>query len=98
MRKADRDVIEAALKGLTEEGYSVALWVDGRTYLAGRVLEAIGQCNEEWIHAVNHLTGSRGWVRLIYGNAPGEVINDYSANLEGPLAKANSIAQEFRGW
>ncbi len=55
------------------------------------LLKALGECDEE--HLFIGKDGKEiGYIFLVYGNSPGELISDYTTNLEKFMAKTNELA------
>ncbi len=56
------------------------------------LLKALGECDEE--HLFIGKDGKEiGWIFLVYGNSPGELISDYTTNLEQYIVKTEALAQ-----
>jgi len=57
------------------------------------LLEALGECDEE--HLFIGKNGKEiGWIFLVYGNNPGDLISDYTVNLEKFIAKTHALADK----
>ncbi len=59
------------------------------------LLDALGECDEE--HLFIGKDGKElGWIFLVYGNGPGELISDYTtkANFESLLPKTFALADQ----
>lgn len=97
----ERAIIRKAVTDIIAAGY--ALSVDygeddvavSRSSDVAEIMEAIGACDEEWLH-VRHTNGKlRGTIALVYGNDGWDVICDYHTSLEPLLTGANELAEQL---
>ncbi len=57
------------------------------------LLNAVGECDEEHIF-VGRDGKEIGWIFLVFGNSPGELISDYTTNMEKHITKTNALAEQ----
>jgi hypothetical protein len=99
MKHVDQMVARACITDLLRAGFEISVF-DGeeitvaRSRRARKVLAAMATTDEDYLFVFRPGEAARsGWVRFIYGNGPGEVINDYTTNLETIIAKTNALAE-----
>lgn len=103
IHKQDQIIIRKALAGLIDAGYHVTVKGDvpsepliyGSTDV-DEIMEVLGMMGSDYLMVdcddrKKHLPA--GWVLLIYGNDPGEVIADYTTNLIEHLEDVEEYAQ-----
>ncbi len=95
----DTRVLRRLVKDLLAEGYALTVH-DGEdeTVRDSRdptaIMAALRTTDEDYLIAKRG-ESQVGWVRLVYGNSPGEVICDYSLSLESALARVNAICAQM---
>lgn len=102
-RTTDQDIIRRLLKGLFADGYAINVDNGGEEMeLSAPTADfeiawgVIGEADMEHIY-VYPFAGPKGrkaigWVLLVFGNGVGELISDYTVNLESVLKPVNEYA------
>jgi hypothetical protein len=97
MKFVERLIVKQCIEELLSHGYTLSVNDGEKTTLAwcisrDTVFEAMDTTEEDYlyVHRPDEIE-IMGWVRFIYGNAPEEVINDYSTNLEPFLTKTLAL-------
>jgi hypothetical protein len=96
----ERRIIRRYLKALVDTGYEIAVDYEQEDLTWHRDV----QLGLEEVTAVDIATvycrepgakTTKGWLYFVQGNEPGEVLNDYTTNLEEVLAPVNAYAEEW---
>jgi hypothetical protein len=100
MHFVDKLIARKTINVLLRAGYTVSVNDGEETVLKDStdikaIFAAMDSTEEDYLIA-RKPDSSGGWVRFIYGNEPGAVINDYSTNLEKVLEPVNSFAERFQ--
>lgn len=99
VRAAVKGVLETLPGGRAELAYSFdAEEVEVKpTRDAAKIVKALGTYEDEAVHFTDSDGEPVGWIRLVhdYGSNPGEIICDYTTNLEDGLKKAHEIAEHI---
>lgn len=85
MQQAEEKIVAQLIRQIIQDGYFISLF-DGEEYPVEHnrdevlILNSIGATDADqiWIERSNH--SIVGWIYLVYGNEPEEVICDYTAN------------------
>lgn len=96
VRAAVKDVL-AALPGgkaTITVPYDVEEILAGPTRDVSKIVAEVGSCDEEAVHFFDAEGKEVGWLHLVSDNAsnPGEVICNYTTNLEPVLERSSEIA------
>lgn len=106
--KFNRDrIVRAAVKGVLEtlpggkaelayayDAYEVEVKA---TRSVPKIIKALGTYDEEAIHFTDSDGEQVGWIHLVhdFGGNPGEIICDYTTNLEEGLKRSSEIADHI---
>lgn len=99
MHIIERIIVERVVWDLLHAGYDISV-DDGVTTTLKKsanfdsIMRAILNSVEAWL-LVSFCGAEAGWVHLLHGNRA-DVICDFSRSLEGVLAGANKLAEEFQ--
>ena len=106
--KFNRDrIVRAAVKGVLETlpgGKAFLAYSDdvdevfaGPTRDASKIVKELGTTDTEAVHFQNSDGDLVGWIYLVhdYGSNPGEIIADYTTNLEEGLERSSEIASHI---
>ena len=106
--KFNRDrIVRAAVKGVLETlpggkatitaTYDVEEILAGPTRDAAKIVAQVGLMDEEAVHFFDKSGEEVGWIHLVsdYGSNPGEVICNYTTNLEEGLERSSEIASHI---
>lgn len=95
---AERGIAREVIRCLVDAGYSVT--VDNgadesitRSTSKREIFDALCQTGQDHLIAHDKDGKEVGWVWLVYGNEPCELIADYTGNLEETIAPANAKAE-----
>lgn len=77
--------------------YDVEEILAGPTRDAAKIVAEVGSCDEEAVHFFDAQGNEVGWLHLVtdYGSNPGEVICNYTTNLEEALKRSSEIAEHI---
>lgn len=104
VRHSDQDIVRKLLKALLKAGYAINVNNGGEEKeLSAPTADfklawgIVGEADRDEIY-VYPLAGEKsrrpfGWIHLVYGNGPGELISDYSVSLEDVLKPVNAFAE-----
>ncbi len=99
----ERDIARYLLQSLSEQGFKIGGY-DGEEELEyttdwKNVFASMFDTDEFWVQvrANKNEAGwdDSGWIRLIYGNSPEEMISDYTTNLEQYLKPTFKYIKSF---
>jgi hypothetical protein len=100
-RKIEKRIVRKYLKALVDAGYALEVDDGGdfdeihpATTNVTEALENVWAVDDAHVFTVKQ-GKSRGWLYFVMGNAPYEVLNDYTVNLEEVLAPVNEYAEQF---
>lgn len=99
-RDLEKMVAARTIATLLDAGYTISV-NDGEAITVTdstdpkAIFDAMFTTDEDYLIAQSREAGNRGWVRFIYGNAPSEVINDYTTNLEKVLKPIDALTDEL---
>ena len=97
--RIEKRIVKSIVKTALKAGYSVSVNNGGdeneisKSTDAKKILAATHQTDEE--HILLHKNKKTSWVFLVYGNDGYDVINDYTVDLEEPLAPVFKLADEI---
>ena len=101
MRQAERRMRRAVVCGLVRAGYAVT--IDNgeaievrRSTNAAELMDNLSQTDADRLDCYRE--GERevaGWVLLVYGNDPSELVADCTMNMESALAAATALAHRL---
>lgn len=89
----ERRIVRKYIKALTDAGYkptSISTGDDFEPYEEDMLFEA-----DEALITFKHPELPNGSLYFVYGNQPGEVLNDYSVTLEKFVAPVNRYADQW---
>lgn len=99
VRAAVKDVLDTLPGGTATITYAYDMEevLAGPTRDAAKIVAEVGECEEELVHFFDAEGDEVGWLHLIteYGSNPGEVICDYTMNLEEALKRSSEIAEHI---
>jgi hypothetical protein len=101
---AERGIAREVIRCLVDAGYTVSVF-DGEDYPVRKstskraIFDALAQTDNDKLVARDKDGKKVGWVWLVYGNEPCELIADYTLNLEEVIQpaidKAEATADRF---
>lgn len=99
VRAAVKDVLETLPGGKAFLTFSedITEVYAGPTRDAAKIVKELGTADTEAVHFVNSDGDSEGWIFLVhdFGGNPGEIICDYTVNLEEGLKRSSEIADHI---
>ena len=106
--KFNRDrIVRAAVKGVLETlpggkatitaTYDVEEILAGPTRDAAKIVAEVGSMDEEAVHFFDKSGDEVGWIHLVsdYGGNPGEVMCNWTTNLDEGMAKALDLSEHI---
>ncbi|MGX0136325.1 hypothetical protein [Cupriavidus metallidurans] len=94
----ERAILRMAMTDIYAAGHTVIVDYQEEEVRCSSVLaamQALGECDEEWIHIIAEGPKRLGSIYVVYGNSGWDVISDYHTNLETLLTGANDLATEM---
>ena len=98
-QRVEQRIASRAVSALLAAGYWLAVCQGDEdeqpaTTIKRKIMELLGECDEDRIIVYTPAKGRVGWLYLVYGNDNGEtVITDYTTNLEPQLQAVNAYAE-----
>lgn len=96
LRAAEKKIVRSLANEMLAFGYKVSVW-DGEAEIPCATAEGV----EKEVFGVDESDikfrredGKRGWVRIVLGNGPEDLISDYSDNVETANI-VNSVESKF---
>lgn len=95
---AERGIAREVIRCLVDAGYSVTIDNSAdhpvkRSTNKREIFDALCQTGQDYLVAYDMVGQRVGWVWLVYGNEPCELIADYTLNLEAVIAPAIDKAE-----
>lgn len=93
-------IVRKYIKAVLDAGYSVRAIESGGEELHPwsekmPPNDALFACDDLVIHCRKAEGGSISFIYFVFGNEPGEVVNDYSVSLEEVIAPINQYAEQW---
>ena len=99
VRAAVKDVLDTLPGGTATitYAYDVEEVLAGPTRDAAKIVAEVGAYDDEAVYFFDAEGNEVGWLHLVtdYGSNPGEVICDYTTNLEEALERSSGIADHI---
>jgi hypothetical protein len=89
----EQDIVKRYIKAAEDAGYTAAKMNTGdeaEDYDASRLFES-----DECFIIFTHPEKINTTMYFVYGNEPGEVLNDYGVSLEPAIAEVNQYAEQW---
>jgi hypothetical protein len=98
--RLEMEVVTQVIDSALHEGWSISVfdgegWTVERSRDRAAIIAALRTTDEDQLQFHNEQGEHRGWVRLIYGNLPWEVVNDYSTRLDAFMAPISKFCDEM---